>query len=425
MDRVELATGAVDHVAVPADAEPRGAFGSVVADAAGHPLLAAPAWSRRAAVRLSDVTERRALIRSALYGDYLHRAGVEYEIAIGARTGRGEAVVAGLGRTEREFSERDRDVLDIACTGLEAAVLAMQARERRLRARRRAAAEARSCCSTATARSRSQPDAARWLAEHFGAGEHPGWLPRPVAEWLALPPRPPLVSEREGRRLTVWLLPGDPHALLLEEAVTSFRAEALDRLSLTARETEVLRAAPPSTTRPSSHGSCSSTFTRCASGWRAWRASSTCRRRATRSPGRCARALSATRGSGLGCAEEPLACFGPRHRVLITIAGSLAAAAVLGFLLAGHRHEFTAALSSVTAAVLAVTVVLQVVALLARTEAWHLTVEAAGGTIDRRVLYRASSMQVLGSVLNSQLGVAARIAALRRSSPRSARRCRP
>ncbi len=64
-----------------------------------------------------------------------------------------------------------------------------------------------------------------------------------VAEWLALPPRPPLVSEREGRRLTVWLLPGDPHALLLEEAVASFRPEALDRLGLTARETDVLHAA--------------------------------------------------------------------------------------------------------------------------------------------------------------------------------------
>ena len=29
----------------------------------------------------------------------------------------------------------------------------------------------------------------------------------PVAEWLALPPRPPLVSERAGRRLTVCLVP--------------------------------------------------------------------------------------------------------------------------------------------------------------------------------------------------------------------------
>ena len=48
---------------------------------------------------------------------------------------------------------------------------------------------------------------------------------------------------RDGRRLTVHLLPGDPHALLLEEEIASFRADALARLGLTPRETEVLRAA--------------------------------------------------------------------------------------------------------------------------------------------------------------------------------------
>jgi uncharacterized membrane protein YbhN (UPF0104 family) len=67
--------------------------------------------------------------------------------------------------------------------------------------------------------------------------------------------------------------------------------------------------------------------------------------------------------------------------------------------------------------VLALTALLQTVALLARSEAWHLSIEAAGGTVRRRLLYRASSMQVLGSLINGQLGVAARIAALRRSSP--------
>ncbi len=109
--------------------------------------------------------------------------------------------------------------------------------------------------------------------------------------------------------------------------------------------------------------------------------------------------------------------FGWRHRALITVVGSLTAAAVLVFLLAGRRHEFAAALSSAAAWVLAATALLQIVALLARSEAWHLTIEAAGGTVARRVLYSASSMQVLGSVLNGQLGVAARIAALRRLCP--------
>ena len=85
-------------------------------------MLAAHADRPRPALRLSDVVEPGEFTRGELYGDLLHAAGVEYEIAIGMRTGRGEAVVAGLGRTERGFSERDRDVLDIARPGLEGCV---------------------------------------------------------------------------------------------------------------------------------------------------------------------------------------------------------------------------------------------------------------------------------------------------------------
>jgi uncharacterized membrane protein YbhN (UPF0104 family) len=109
--------------------------------------------------------------------------------------------------------------------------------------------------------------------------------------------------------------------------------------------------------------------------------------------------------------------FGRRHRTLITVVGSLATAGALAFVLAGHRDEFTEALSEAALWVLAVTALLQIVALLARSEAWHLSIQAAGGTVARRILYRASSMQVLGGMINGQLGVAARIAALRRSSP--------
>jgi uncharacterized membrane protein YbhN (UPF0104 family) len=109
--------------------------------------------------------------------------------------------------------------------------------------------------------------------------------------------------------------------------------------------------------------------------------------------------------------------FGRRRRTPITVVGALLTAAILAFVLAGRRHEFEAALSDAAAWVLAVTVLLQMIALLARSEAWHLSIRAAGGTVDRRILYRASSIQVLGSLLSWQVGVAARIAALRRSSP--------
>ena len=109
--------------------------------------------------------------------------------------------------------------------------------------------------------------------------------------------------------------------------------------------------------------------------------------------------------------------FARRHRVLIMIAGSLLAAGVLAFVLAGRRHEFATALSSASPALLAAAALGQIIALISRSEAWHLSIGAAGGTVKRRVLYRASSMQVLGSLVSGQLGVAARIAALRRSSP--------
>jgi hypothetical protein len=108
---------------------------------------------------------------------------------------------------------------------------------------------------------------------------------------------------------------------------------------------------------------------------------------------------------------------GRRRRLPIVIAGSLASAALLGLVLAGRRHDFATALSSAALPILGASMLLQVVALVSRSEAWHLSIQAAGGTVARRVLYRASSMGILGSVLNGQLGVAARIAALRHSSP--------
>jgi DNA-binding CsgD family transcriptional regulator len=244
-DRVELATGAVDHEAVPAEAEASGAFAAIVGDARGHPLLLAHAARRRSALRLSEAVDPRRLSHSQLYGDLLHRTGIEYAIAIGVRTEHREAVVAGLGRTDRQFSERDRDILDLVRPALEDALRTAEARARLVRAL--AASPPPGTAVVLLDRygeiEHSSLDAERWLAEHFGPAEHPGWLPGPVAGWLALPPRPPLVSVRDGRRLSVRLLPGDPHALLLEEEVAGFRPEALRRLGLSARESEVLCAA--------------------------------------------------------------------------------------------------------------------------------------------------------------------------------------
>ena len=95
----------------------------------------------------------------------------------------------------------------------------------------------------------------------------------------------------------------------------------------------------------------------------------------------------------------------------------VAVTAVLVAVIWRRRDEFTEALTSAPLWVIGVATLLQLVALLARTDAWHVCVRAAGGTLDRRPLYRAAGLGYLGSQLNAQAGTAARIAALRKAHP--------
>jgi uncharacterized membrane protein YbhN (UPF0104 family) len=114
--------------------------------------------------------------------------------------------------------------------------------------------------------------------------------------------------------------------------------------------------------------------------------------------------------------SPPCHRFG-RRRVATTIAGVLVATGALAYVLASRRHEFGEAIEAAPLVILGVATALQLVALVARTEAWHVCVAAAGGYAGRRPLYRAASIGYVGSQLNSHLGAAARIAALRRSAP--------
>ena len=115
--------------------------------------------------------------------------------------------------------------------------------------------------------------------------------------------------------------------------------------------------------------------------------------------------------------EPSRGSFARRHRVLIMVLGSVGAAAIIARLLVGHRDEFRAAITGTALWLLALAAVLQLVALLARTEAWRVCIRAAGGRVERRIVYRASSLGVLGCFVQGQFSVVARIAALRRSSP--------
>ena len=112
-----------------------------------------------------------------------------------------------------------------------------------------------------------------------------------------------------------------------------------------------------------------------------------------------------------------LRSFQRRHSRLLVITLAVVVAAVIVIALWGKRDDFATAIREAPLWVLAAAVGLQLVALLTRTEAWRICVLAAGGTIGRRRLYRASSMGYVGSLVNAQLGTAARIAALRKSAP--------
>jgi uncharacterized membrane protein YbhN (UPF0104 family) len=98
-----------------------------------------------------------------------------------------------------------------------------------------------------------------------------------------------------------------------------------------------------------------------------------------------------------------------------TVAGALAVVAVLAVALAGHRDDFAQALHAAPVLVLLAATALQLIALLSRCEAWHTCVTAAGGRISRRRLFHAGGLGNLGSLINAQVGAAARIAVLRRS----------
>jgi DNA-binding CsgD family transcriptional regulator len=228
----------------PPGSEPPGAFQRLVRTAADHPLLGAHLAGARPATRASEVAGGE-LARKEIFGELLSASGSSYGISVGFVPQHNERIVIALGRGEREFSERERDLLDLATPAIASDLDQARARERLLRAL--AASPPPGTAVLLLDRygeiEHSSVDGERWLAEHFGPAEHPGWLPGPVAAWLALPPRPPLISRRGDRSLEVRLIPGDPHALLLEERVWSFREGALQELGLSPREREVLQAA--------------------------------------------------------------------------------------------------------------------------------------------------------------------------------------
>ena len=110
------------------------------------------------------------------------------------------------------------------------------------------------------------------------------------------------------------------------------------------------------------------------------------------------------------------------HGVVPAVAGAAAVAGLLAWALAGKRDEFAAAHGAAPVWLLLVAAALQLAALVSRSEAWHASVRAAGGTVSRRRLHGAAGLGNLASVVNTQLATAAQDRDPRRPTRRACRR---
>jgi hypothetical protein len=110
----------------------------------------------------------------------------------------------------------------------------------------------------------------------------------------------------------------------------------------------------------------------------------------------------------------------PSRRLALTVLGWSLACGLLAWGIAGRWDELWAAAGRLSIGLAVGTIALQIVALVARGEAWLNCVHSAGGTVGRRCIYRASGLGCAANLVSSYAGTAARIALVRRSAPTEA-----
>jgi DNA-binding CsgD family transcriptional regulator len=214
------------------------------------------------AVQITDFLTRSEFRRLGLYNDVFRRMGLDQWMTIVLPHGPLAATAVSLGRSAKDFSERDRLALNLLRAHLmqaydNAASLARmqhesvgmkQAVEKLDRAVVVLGEKGRVRWCTERAE--------RWISEYFGPAQETGHLPGDLRRWvehqrLALsdqrdiaPPRRPMVIKRAGKRLVVRFVVDDledHHLLILEEQYIALSAESLKlSLGLTDREAEIL-----------------------------------------------------------------------------------------------------------------------------------------------------------------------------------------
>lgn len=208
----------------------------------------------------SDFITRRELHATELYREAYARMGVEYQMAFALPAPLDLVLAYALNRGRRDFTERDRGLLNLVRGPL---VQAYRAVHRYATLAQQMAALERGLELKGTGiaileRGRTglrigfaSAEAARALGLDAGSGR--GLPPGPLRDWLsaagrrspAAAPLPPLLLEAPGRRTIVHYLaarrPGDGDALLVESTGGALAVDTLRGAGLTPREAEILQ----------------------------------------------------------------------------------------------------------------------------------------------------------------------------------------
>jgi DNA-binding CsgD family transcriptional regulator len=226
----------------PAEAERPDAREAFSRNIAEHPQVAFYAAGNTSASMMSDFLSSRQFRRTQLYDELFRPVAGEYVLT--ALLPLPPPIVAGWGllRSGRDFSERDRVLLDLLqphlVTAYERSLLRVSV----------------GAIDEAATRGDQRlvvlgmdgdvlymtPPALGALRRFFGTSVREDALPEVVAEWLAADRRHPLTVAVDGRRLRIDSLGGRPAALLLTERAATPSPDMLIRLGLSRREAEVL-----------------------------------------------------------------------------------------------------------------------------------------------------------------------------------------
>lgn len=204
-------------------------------------------------VRTSDLMRQREFERLAIYNEYYRRFDSRYQIEFTLPAPRDVCVAIALNRADRDFSDRDRAVLELLRPHVAAGNRAMRM-QLEFKALEQCVDPTRGAAMvSATGRVRHLTFTAVCLLEkYFGNGIH-GDLPQEISRWLChrehslasdvcLRERVgPLVIERGTHRLEVQARrEGNGQMLLLRESNTPPSPSRLTELGLTPRQAQVL-----------------------------------------------------------------------------------------------------------------------------------------------------------------------------------------